>query len=105
MRSLFLLLAASALAVDPTIGKKIAFSDDFNGDAVDETKWTLPGNRDTVSIVKGGKDKALRISLRMSLRIRMSHAAATSTVAPGAVRGIVLRSASTGQTTSASVRR
>ena len=64
MRSLFLLLAASALAVDPTIGKKIAFSDDFNGDAVDETKWTLPGNRDTVSIVKGGKDKALRISLR-----------------------------------------
>ncbi len=48
---------------------------------------------------------SLRTPLRMSLRIRMPHAAATSTVAPGAGRGIVLRSASTGQTTSASVRR
>ena len=64
MRYLLLLLAAGALAVDPTSGKKIAFSDDFTGDTLDESKWTLPANRETVSIVKGGKDKVLRISLR-----------------------------------------
>lgn len=64
MRCLFLLLAASALAVDPTSGKKVTFSDDFTGEAIDETKWTLPTNRETASIVKGGKDKVLRISLR-----------------------------------------
>ena len=64
MRFLSLLLAAGALAVDPTAGKKVTFSDDFTGDAVDETKWTMPANRETVTIVKGGKDKVLRISLR-----------------------------------------
>ena len=64
MRFLSLLLAAGALAVDPTSGKKVTFSDDFTGDAVDETKWTMPANRETVTIVKGGKDKVLRISLR-----------------------------------------
>jgi beta-glucanase (GH16 family) len=64
MRILFLLLAASALAVDPTSGKKVTFADEFTGDTIDETKWTLPANRETASIVKGGKDKVLRISLR-----------------------------------------
>ena len=64
MRFLSLLLAASALAADPTTGKKVTFSDDFTGEAVDETKWTLPANRETASIVKGGKDKVLRITLR-----------------------------------------
>jgi len=64
VRTLLLLLAATALAVDPTIGKKVTFSDDFSGEKIDETKWTLPGNRETASIVKGGKDKVLRISLR-----------------------------------------
>ena len=64
MRYLFLLLAASALAVDPTSGKKVTFSDDFTGDTIDETKWTLPANRETAFIAKGGKDKVLRISLR-----------------------------------------
>jgi beta-glucanase (GH16 family) len=64
MRILFLLLASAAFAADPTVGKKVTFSDDFNGEKLDETKWTLPGNAETVSIVKGGKDKVLRISLR-----------------------------------------
>jgi beta-glucanase (GH16 family) len=64
MRYLLLLLATSALAVDPTVGKKLTFSDDFNADKIDETKWTLPANRETAFIVKGGKDKVLRISLR-----------------------------------------
>ncbi|NDB07069.1 MAG: hypothetical protein EBX95_15460, partial [Acidimicrobiia bacterium] len=64
MRFLLLLLATGVLAVDPTTGKKVTFSDDFTGEAVDETKWTMPGNRETATLVKGGKDKVLRISLR-----------------------------------------
>jgi beta-glucanase (GH16 family) len=64
MRFLLLLLVAGVFAADPSSGKKLTFSDDFNGEKVDETKWNLPANRETVSIVKGGKDKVLRISLR-----------------------------------------
>jgi beta-glucanase (GH16 family) len=57
-------MAAGAFAADPSNGKKLTFSDDFNGENIDETKWNLPANKETVSIVKGGKDKVLRISLR-----------------------------------------
>jgi beta-glucanase (GH16 family) len=64
MRYAILFLAAGLLAADPTSGKKVTFSDDFTGDKLDETKWTLPGNSETATIVKGGKDKVLRISLR-----------------------------------------
>ena len=64
MRFLLLLMAAGAFAADPSNGKKLTFSDDFNGENIDETKWNLPANKETVSIVKGGKDKVLRISLR-----------------------------------------
>ncbi len=64
MRYVLLFLAVSLFAADPTSGKKVVFSDDFTGDTIDETKWTLPANRETASIVKGGKDKVLRISLR-----------------------------------------
>ena len=64
MKYLLTLLAAAALAVDPSSGKKLTFSDDFTGDKLDEKKWLISANADTVSIVKGGKDKALRISLR-----------------------------------------
>jgi hypothetical protein len=64
MKYLLTLLAAVAFAVDPSSGKKLTFSDDFTGDKVDEKKWLISANADTVSIVKGGKDKVLRISLR-----------------------------------------
>ena len=64
MRLLLLLMAAGAFAADPSSGKKLTFSDDFNGEKIDETKWNLPANRETAFIVKGGKDKVLRISLR-----------------------------------------
>jgi hypothetical protein len=64
MRSLLLLLAAGVFAADPSSGKKLTFSDDFNGEKIDETKWNLPANGETAFIVKGGKDKVLRISLR-----------------------------------------
>jgi beta-glucanase (GH16 family) len=39
---------------------KLVFSDDFNGEAVDETKWTFDGSKEVVT-VKGGK---LTISLK-----------------------------------------
>ena len=64
MRLLLLLIAAGAFAADPSNGKKLTFSDDFNGEKIDETKWNLPANGETAFIVKGGKDKVLRISLR-----------------------------------------
>ena len=64
MKYLLLFISLSAFAVDPSNGKKLTFSDDFTGEKVDGKKWSLPANADTVSIVKGGKDKALRISLR-----------------------------------------
>jgi hypothetical protein len=64
MKYVLLFIAVAALAVDPSNGKKLTFSDDFTGDNVDGKKWSLPANADTVSIAKGGKDKVLRISLR-----------------------------------------
>jgi hypothetical protein len=68
MRSLSLLLLGSAalLAVDPTSGKKLVFSDDFTTDKIDDTKWNLSGKPEAFSIVKGGKEKdgkVLRITL------------------------------------------
>ena len=64
MKYLLLLVSVAAFAVDPSSGKKLAFSDDFTGEKLDDKKWSLPANADTVSLVKGGKDKVLRISLR-----------------------------------------
>lgn len=64
MKYLLLFISLSAFAVDPSNGKKLTFSDDFTGEKVDDKKWSLPANSDTVSIAKGGKDKVLRISLR-----------------------------------------
>jgi beta-glucanase (GH16 family) len=64
VRFILLLITAVSFAADPSIGKKLTFSDDFNGEKIDETKWNLPANGETAFIVKGGKDKVLRISLR-----------------------------------------
>ena len=61
----FLCLASAAFAADPSTGKKLVFSDDFNGDKLDETKWVVHGARDTLSFVKVGKENALRIGLKM----------------------------------------
>ena len=63
MRSLTLilgLLAGVLLANPPSSTMKVVFSDDFNGDALDETKWTYDGNKECISL-KGGK---LIISLK-----------------------------------------
>ncbi len=62
--SLLLFLAITALAIDPTIGKKLVFSDDFNADVIDEAKWSVHGAPEVLTLVKGGKDKVLRIGLK-----------------------------------------
>lgn len=66
MKYLALLFCASLLAVDPSNGKKLVFSDDFNADAIDETKWNVRGNREVMTLIKGGKDKVLRLGLKQS---------------------------------------
>jgi beta-glucanase (GH16 family) len=66
MRALALLyLASAAFAADPSIGKKLVFSDDFNGDKIDETKWNVIGAREVFTFVKFGKGSALRIGLKL----------------------------------------
>ena len=66
MPTLILLLAPlAAFAADPSIGKKLVFSDDFNGDKLDESKWRVTGGSDLFTFVKVGKENALRIGLKM----------------------------------------
>lgn len=66
MKTLFLLLFASAaFAADPSAGKKLVFSDDFDGDKIDEAKWNVIGSRDVFTFVKSGKGSALRIGLKI----------------------------------------
>jgi beta-glucanase (GH16 family) len=66
MRALaFLCLASAAFAADPSIGKKLVFSDDFNGDKIDEAKWNVIGAREVFTFVKFGKGSALRIGLKL----------------------------------------
>jgi beta-glucanase (GH16 family) len=67
MKPLYLLLwAAAAYAADPSLGKKLVFSDDFNAGKLDETKWTVAGSRETLSFVKVGKESVLRIGLKVA---------------------------------------
>jgi beta-glucanase (GH16 family) len=66
MRALALLcLASAAFAADPSIGKKLVLSDDFNGDKIDEAKWNVIGAREVFTFVKFGKGSALRIGLKL----------------------------------------
>lgn len=61
----FLCLVSAAFAADPSIGKKLVFSDDFNGDKIDEAKWNVIGAREVFTFVKFGKGSALRIGLKL----------------------------------------
>jgi beta-glucanase (GH16 family) len=66
MRALaFLCLASAAFAADPSIGKKLVFSDDFNGDKIDGSKWNVIGAPEVFTFVKFGKGSALRIGLKL----------------------------------------
>jgi hypothetical protein len=77
MKYVFLFISVAAFAVDPSNGKKLTFSDDFTGEKVDDKKWSLPANADTVSIAKGGKDKVLRITLRKADDMIQTNALST----------------------------
>lgn len=56
MRRLILLSLAPCVAVaaDPTAKLKLVFSDEFDGAALDQTKWTMEGGAQALSL-KGGK--------------------------------------------------
>lgn len=78
MRPLILLcLVSAAYAADPSTGKKLIFSDDFNGDKLDESKWVVTGARETISFVKFGKENALRIGLKMGNDMIQTNAVST----------------------------
>jgi beta-glucanase (GH16 family) len=65
MRSLLaLLLSAVALsAANPASNMKLTFSDDFEGPAVDATKWATQGDSTALTFFKAGKVSGLRITL------------------------------------------
>jgi beta-glucanase (GH16 family) len=65
MKQLFSLLALTATlgAVNPASNMKLAFSDEFDGPALDAAKWSTYGEPTAMSFVTVGKLKALRITL------------------------------------------
>ena len=65
MKQLLSLLALTATlgAVNPASNMKLAFSDEFDGPALDATKWATMGEPTAMSFVTVGKSKALRITL------------------------------------------
>jgi beta-glucanase (GH16 family) len=69
----FLCFVTAAFAADPSTGKKLVFSDDFNGDKLDESKWRVTGGTDLFTFVKAGKEGALRIGLKMGADMIQSN--------------------------------
>jgi beta-glucanase (GH16 family) len=65
MKSLLaLFLSAVALsAANPASNMKLTFSDEFDGDKLDATKWATVGEPTALSFAKAGKSGALRIAL------------------------------------------
>lgn len=65
MKQLLSLLALTATlsAVNPASNMKLAFSDEFDGPALDAGKWSTYGEPTAMSFVTVGKSKALRITL------------------------------------------
>ena len=68
---------ATAFAADPSTGKKLVFSDDFNGDKLDESKWHVTGPREVLTFVKVGKENALRIGLKMGADMIQTNSIST----------------------------
>lgn len=58
-----LALTATLSAVNPASNMKLAFSDEFDGPALDASKWSTFGESTAMSFVTVGKSKALRITL------------------------------------------
>jgi beta-glucanase (GH16 family) len=65
MKQLLSLFALTATlgAVNPASNMKLAFSDEFDGPALDTSKWSTTGEPTAMSFVTAGKSKALRITL------------------------------------------
>ena len=58
-----LALTATLSAANPASNMKLAFSDEFDGPALDAAKWTTHGESTAMSFVTAGKTKALRITV------------------------------------------
>jgi len=58
-----LALTATLSAANPASNMKLAFSDEFDGPALDAAKWATYGESTAMSFVTAGKLKALRITL------------------------------------------
>lgn len=52
-RLLCCLLPLAVVAADPTAKLKLAFSEEFDGAALDTSKWTMEGNAQAAAL-KGG---------------------------------------------------
>ena len=69
MNAMRLLLLAycisAAFAADPSTGRKLVFSDDFNAGKLDDSKWRITGSADAISFAKAGKEGIVRIGLKM----------------------------------------
>ena len=65
MKTLFAFFVSvlALAAANPSSNMKITFSDEFDGDKLDLTKWVVWGDSSVVSLTKVGKASALRISL------------------------------------------
>jgi beta-glucanase (GH16 family) len=55
--------AVAAIAANPASNMKIVFSDEFDGPALDATKWVPQGDPTATSFFKAGKVSGLRITL------------------------------------------
>jgi beta-glucanase (GH16 family) len=58
-----LALTATLSAANPASNMKLAFSDEFDGPALDAAKWATYGDPTAMSFVTAGKTKALRITV------------------------------------------
>jgi beta-glucanase (GH16 family) len=75
MRALLLLgFVSAAFAADPSTGRKLVFSDDFNAGKLDESKWRITGSTDAISFAKAGKEGVVRIGLRMGADMIQNNA-------------------------------
>ena len=65
MKHILSLLALTAAlgAVNPASNMKLVFSDEFDGPALDASKWSTIGEPTAMSFVTVGKSKALRITV------------------------------------------
>jgi beta-glucanase (GH16 family) len=61
--SLFALSAIALSAANPASNMKLTFSDEFDGDKLDATKWATQGEPTAITTFKAGKITGIRITL------------------------------------------